>query len=140
MFEGLKGLLSGRVYEERPRGTYIDPAGRECPDPTPVAPPVNLSRNPSLQVMVQSLVRSELLRQHALQQRKLTFEEFDDMEIEDDPSDPSTPWENDYDPPVREMLSAIEERDRLAQAAATSVPGVQSGVDTVPPSPPPAQK
>ena len=108
-------LLGPRVYEERPRGVYIDEHGRECPDPTPVAPPINLGRHPSLEVMVQSLVRGELLRQHALQQKKMTFEEFDDLDIPDDPIDPSTPWENDFDPPIREVVQAVnEERAKAA--------------------------
>lgn len=74
----------------------FDHRGHELPDPTPVAIPVGLKRPESLQDQIRRLVRNELSA-HAVAHGRESFEEADDFEVEDDPPDPRTPWELDFD-------------------------------------------
>lgn len=73
-------------------------------DPTPMAPPIGYIKRESLFDTVREMVRSEALRQAAEESGLETFEEADDFDIPDDPIDPSSPYENDFDPDIREML------------------------------------
>lgn len=86
---------------------YIDEDGREVLDPTPMEPPLGWKRQPSLAEQIRDMVRSEQLRAAAEAQGMETFEEADDFEVDDD-YDPSTPFENDFDPPIKEMIKDVE--------------------------------
>lgn len=99
------GLDAGEVH--------LDDYGREIPDPVPLAPPVGYKRQPSLVELVRDMVRGEHLRQAAMAEDKDTFEEYDNFEIPDDPSPPNTPYENDFDPPVKEL---VREGDKALRA------------------------
>lgn len=68
----------------------------ETPDPTPVAIPVGFRPPPSMQEMIAMYVRREL-SQAAGRNDQETFEEADDFDIPDEPPDPSSPWELDFD-------------------------------------------
>lgn len=83
----------------------IDSEGREILDPTPMEPPVGYSRQPSLSEQIREMVRSEKLRQEAEAAGMETFEEADDFDVGDD-YDPTSPYENDFDPPIEEMKKA----------------------------------
>lgn len=87
-------------------------AGREIPDPVPLAPPVGWKKQPSLAEQIREMVRSEKLAQEAAAAGYETFEEADDFDIPDDPVDPTTPYERTF-----EGLSARELRQREAEAA-----------------------
>lgn len=86
----------------------LDPEGREVLDTTPIAPPVGFTPQPSMFDYVRELVRSERLRQEVEAQGFETFEEADDFDVDDD-FDPSTPYENDFDPDIKELVSAGKE-------------------------------
>lgn len=88
--------------------------GREVNDPTPVAPPIGYKRQPSMVEIVRAQIRDHALAVALAEQGVETFEEADDFDIGDD-YDPSTPYENDFDPPISEVFSeaqrAIQARD-----------------------------
>lgn len=74
----------------------LDKDGREVPDPTPMAPPVGMSERPSLADFVQRMIQQEVSRAAAAAEME-TFEEADDFDVEDDPMDPRTPYEENFD-------------------------------------------
>lgn len=74
----------------------LDARGRELPDPVPMAPPVGMSQGPSLADFVQRMIRNEVSRAAAAAEME-TFEESDDFDIEDDPRDPLTPYEQHFE-------------------------------------------
>lgn len=100
----------------------FDKQGRFIPDARPMAPPVGYTRQPSLLDSVREMVRSEALRQAALDSGTETFEEANDFYIEDEPDTwPSSVYENDEDTPVERLLALRAEGDRkTAEAAATA--------------------
>lgn len=92
---------------------HLDEYGREILDPVPMAPPVGYQRQPSLVELVRDMVRSEHLRQAAMATDKDDFETFDNFDIPDDPQDPHSPWENEFDPPIAEL---VREGDKALKA------------------------
>lgn len=108
MSENQKPLVPPRVYEERLRGAYIDPHGREINDPTPVAPPAGISRELNLIEQIRLAVRSERMAEAARSRGLETFEESEDFDVDDD-YDPSSPWENDFEPSLDELRQAVAE-------------------------------
>lgn len=71
---------------------------RENLDPRQLSLPVGMERPESLQEKMKRLVRDEVLQQKLSQEGVETFEEADDFDIPDDPVDPTTPYEEHYDP------------------------------------------
>lgn len=98
--------------------------GTEVLDGTPVAPPIGYRPQPSLASQIRMMVRSEQLRMEAEKAGMETFEEADDFDVGDD-FDPTSPYENDFDPPIREVFAEVEaERKKQAPSPepnATSV-------------------
>jgi hypothetical protein len=113
---------------------YLDENGAEVNDPTPVAPPVGYVKQPSLAEQIREMVRSEKLRQAAEEAGAETFEEADDFEVGDD-YDPSTPYENDYDPPISEIVKEVASSKKGATETSDS-----STKDPVREDPKPAAK
>lgn len=75
----------------------------EVLDPTPMAPPVGFRPAPSLSDQIREMVRSERLAREAAEAGFETFAEADDFDIPDD-VDPSSRWEQNFDPtPVSEL-------------------------------------
>jgi len=72
------------------------PKGHEIPDPTPVTIPVNLRRTESMDERIARIVQYSLSKS-AEEQGLETFDEADDFDIPDDPIDPTTPYEADFD-------------------------------------------
>ena len=68
----------------------------EVADGTPVAIPVHLQKSESMDERIRRIVQFSA-SQAAKQQGLETFEEADDFDIPDDPIDPSTPYEEDFD-------------------------------------------
>lgn len=89
------------------KGKHVQPDGREYPDPTVIAPPVGFIKQPSLTEQIRAMVRSEALRQEAEAAGAETFEEADDFDVPD--FDPSSPYENEFDPPLRDLEPLIED-------------------------------
>lgn len=67
--------------------------------------PVGFSRPPTLAEQVARLVRSQQMADFAAAQGLESFEEADDFDIPDDPVDPTTPYEADFD------LAAVKSSD-----------------------------
>lgn len=92
-----------------------DDQGRELPDQTPVARPVNFRPPPSMQELIRQYVRTELSRQADLAGDE-TFEEADDFDIPDDPPDPSSPWELNFDQVAAPFDASLDEAPQAPQA------------------------
>lgn len=126
----------------RSRDNKLSPSRRELPDPTPIAPPIGFVRQPSLTEQIRSMVRSEQLRHAADAAGAESFEEADDFDVGDD-FDPRSPYENEFDPPLSEMLQAGHD---AIQARSTPPPqppaegGAPGGAPKTPPEPPPVTK
>lgn len=93
-------------YLEKLKQRRLSPDGREIPSSVPVAPPVGYKKQPSMVEMVREMVRSERLRQEVAAAGAETFEEAEDFDVGDEPDMASTPYENDFDPPLSELLQA----------------------------------
>lgn len=104
-------------FDESKAATHLTPNGREIPDPTPMEPPLGYKRSPSLAEQIRTMVRSEQLALAAEAAGAETFEEADDFNIGDD-YDPQSPYENEFDPPISEVLAAghraLAEKAKLA--------------------------
>lgn len=70
--------------------------GHEVLDQTPLEMPMQWHRPPTLEEQIKSFVRREL-SMRADQAGQETFQEADDFDIDDDPIDPSSPWELHFD-------------------------------------------
>lgn len=105
----------------------LNPDGTPILDPTPMAPPIGYKRHPSMVEIVRDMVRSERLRQEAVEAGHETFEESEDFEIDDDPLPLQSPWENQHDPSLEELLAAGREAMAAKQAAGENG-GVQGGI------------
>ena len=82
--------------------------GKEYGDPLPMAPPVGYQQPPDLMQMIKSMIQSERFAQEVDAQGFDTPEEADDFDIEDDPSDPLTPYEKHFEPPpAKPAASAV---------------------------------
>lgn len=115
-------------------------------DGTPVAPPIGYQKTVPLHLQIREMVRSEALRQAAESADMETFEEADDFDIPDDPVDPKSPYENDFDPSIRELLLAGQEASKSAEPKPAdgrpqTPPGAPSASSATPsPTPPPDDK
>lgn len=95
----------------------LDKEGREILDATPIAPPVGWTNEPNMFDYVRELVRSAQLAKEAEEAGMETFEESEDFDVDDD-FDPSTPYENDFDPDIKEMQEAVAEHKRTTSSKA----------------------
>lgn len=103
---------------ERPRRAVLDDKGRELLDPVPMAPPVGFVPGMSQDERLRQMIRQEHSRLNAMMYNE-TFEEANDLDIDDDPIDPSTPYEESYDVvdlAVRQQLRDDEYRSRFLAA------------------------
>lgn len=117
--------------EQHPKGKPLTPDGKEILDPTPIAPPVGYMRQPSLAEQVRQMVISERLRQEAEAAGMESFEDADDFDVGDD-FDPSSPYEQDFDP------TPIAELKRRRAAAETPPPSPPAPPQEPKPNDPPA--
>lgn len=99
----------------------IDERGAEVLDSTPIAPPIGYqARGKTMMEIVREMVISEKLAQDAANAGYETFEESEDFDVDDD-YDPSTPYENDFDPTIPELRAAVEEDKKGRGAKAPPV-------------------
>lgn len=101
---------TGEVSEK----VYLDDGG-EYPDPTPMAPPLGYKKQPSMVSLIRDMIASDNLRKAAEAAGMETFEEADDFDVDDPEGDMAdSPHENEFDPPVSELLKegAKAKRDR----------------------------
>jgi len=80
----------------RPRRATLDDKGREILDPVPMAPPVGYVAGMTQEERLKAMVRAEHARLRA-EMFDETPEEANDFDIDDDPIDPSTPYEEHYE-------------------------------------------
>lgn len=136
---------------ERPEDTHIERSksktqltedGRERPNPRPIAPPPGYVKAPSISEQIRTMVQREL-SQAAANNDMETFEEADDFDMPDDPLDPRSPYEVDFDPVHNLFLQAkAEHEESLASAAAKAAaplppePGPAPATPATPPSDP----
>jgi len=85
-------------------------------DPTPIAPPLGFHREPSLHEKIRDMILSQQAHAELRAAGLETFEESEDFDIPDDPVDPLTPYEREFDPEIiatKEELLEVRRRDRL---------------------------
>lgn len=104
---------------------YRKPDGRyERPDPRPISIPIGMERPESLQEKMRRLIRDEVFNARLTEAGIETFDEADDFNIPDDPIDPGTPYEENFDPKgmtareqeVRAGYVSEPAEDRIAKA------------------------
>lgn len=107
------------ILRQRARG--FDGA-KQVVDGTPMAPPIGYKPTPSMVDIVRQMVRSERLAQAAREAGHETFEESEDFDVGDEPEDLRSGFENDFDPPLEELLKAGREAlaTRQLNSAASS--------------------
>lgn len=119
----------------------LDEFGKFEPDGTPMAPPIGYKKQPSMVEIVRNMVRSERLAADLAAAGHETFEESDDFDVPDDPPDMRSPFENDFDPPISELVAAgreVMETRRKAQQSGSGEAGVSPAVKPKPPEAAPA--
>jgi len=137
--------------EEKLSRVYLDAYGREMPDPTPIAPPVGYTKQPTMVDHVRALVARHI-SEAAAGAGAESFEEANDFEVGDD-YEPETPYEQlgvegelgALPPEVARMTPAERAeliRQRHAQAQAehlkSTTPGAGGGAAGGSPQTPPA--
>lgn len=112
----------------------LDSNGHELLDSKPLALPVGFKKPESLDEQIRRLVRTHISSQ-AEEQGFETFEDADDFEIEDDPADPTTPFEMEFDPILGREVSPdmirqdpVRFKDQYVQAAANH-PGTDAAIE-----------
>lgn len=76
---------------------FLDANGHEIPDPQPVEIPARFKRPETLAEQIRRVTQGALSLQ-AAEQGFETFEEAEDFDIDDDSFDPSSPYEEIFDP------------------------------------------
>lgn len=79
------------------RHRFLNIKRQEMPSPLPIAPPIGYKKTPSLSDQIRDMVRSEKLAAALAAQGVETFEESDDFDIPDDPIDPQSAYEADFE-------------------------------------------
>lgn len=77
---------------------FLNLMGQEVPDPTIIDPPLGYIQQPDLMELMRRMIRTEFSNAIDATQFE-TFEEADDFEVDDDPVDYSSPYEEYFDPP-----------------------------------------
>lgn len=107
--------MSSKMDELERRGyAPYNEKGEQMVDPTPVRLPVGFKNVDSFANRVREIVRGERLRAEAEAMGAETFEEADDFDVPDDPLDPSTPYEADFDVPTPGEIRR-QEKERAAR-------------------------
>ena len=78
---------------------YLNELGREVLSDVPKAPPIGFQPSRSIAEMIRDMVRSEKLNSELDAAGMETFEEADDFDVGDD-FDPSSPYEETFEPPL----------------------------------------
>lgn len=90
----------------------LDENGYELLDGRPMEPPLGFVRRPSLTEQIRDMVRSEALRQAAEAAGAETFEDADNFDTGEDDYDPSSPYEQYFEPTPVEELRARARADK----------------------------
>lgn len=108
--------------EVRQISAGIDEHGREVGDPRPMAVPAGLavSNRDMVHDAIRQMMRSEAFAAAMDAEGFDTPDEADDFEIDDDPLDPYTPWEQDF--LDAQSRRAAKEKKLMDDAAAAAAP------------------
>lgn len=131
-------------YFTKLKAKGLNQDGSPILDPTPMAPPIGYKKHPSMVELMRDMIRSEKLAQAARESGHETFEEAEDFNIGDEPELARSPYENEFEPDLQEILKVgaeeLKKRKAAEIAAATSVaprsdsPPVAEKPVSVPPS------
>lgn len=116
--ERLAHHLDSATKQPKPAAA-LDDAGREQPSSTPMRPPIGYKKQQSMVELIREAVRADHLARDLAAAQHETFEESDDFEIGDD-YDPHSPYENEFDPPARELRQEVEKSKAATKAAAAA--------------------
>lgn len=117
----------------------LSPTGGEILDPTPIAPPVGFSQQPSMAEYIRDLIRSEKLAQEAAEAGMETFEESEDFDIDDD-FDPTTPYEAEFDPEFQDAKQQLIDEHKRGVKGQEPLPGEPPAPTPEPKAPKPEPK
>lgn len=87
------------------RKARIDDDGKEIVSPLPMEPPVGYVKRDTMTERLHAMIRDYHFQRELAEKGVETFEEADDFDVGDD-YEPHSPWENDFDPSIRDMVSA----------------------------------
>jgi len=128
--------LTPEEYAKKLLSKGLHPDGSPILDPTPLAPPIGYKKAPSMVEIVRDMVRSEKLAQAAREAGHETFEESEDFDVGDEPDVMTSPWENQYEPDLKDILAAgreaIAQREKAAGGAG-GIPPAEGAPAPVPP-------
>lgn len=134
--------ISGEISEHVPperfriRDTFLDDLGREIPDPRPMDPPIGYKKQQSMFEIIREATAREIAL-YAANREPESFEESDDFDIPDDPLDPHSQWENEFDPPWSEVKAAVEQVRAEKAAKEAEKPLKEAPEEPRPPEPKP---
>lgn len=121
---------------------FLDEFGREIPDPTPMAPPVGYKRAPTMVEIIRQQIQGEQMKAAAAAMGKESWEDADDFDVGDD-YDPTSPWEEQFDPvgyapgALQRHEAAFLKAQATQAAQSTQAPSTGApGAGTAPPSAP----
>lgn len=125
----------------KPRSATLTEKGRELGDPVPMEPPLGIYQTPSLIEQIRRSVAEELSRQAAAQGFE-TWEEANDFDVPGDPLDPSSPYEEQFEPtpPPPHMVGQppATPAPEPAKPPSAEPPSGGASVQEKNPTPPPA--
>jgi len=124
------------LREQSVQELYLDENGHEMPNPTPMQPAVGYKKQPSIGEMMRQAIRQASLE--ARQMGAETEEEANDFDVGED-LEPSSPWENDFEPdPMLDHMLALHSRppQQPAPQAPAPSPSVPPGTPAIPSSGP----
>jgi len=112
----------------------LDERGRELLDGRPMEPPVGYNPQPSLMDRIRKMVTDAQIQRDLAKAGAETFDEANDFDVGDD-FDPSSPWEQYYEPTPFEAF--IKEQEQAQKAEPPREP--PSGGAAQPPAERPAE-
>jgi len=92
----------------------LDEKGREILDGRPMEPPVGYNPQPSLMDKIRKMVHDAQIQRDLDKAGAETFDEANDFDVGDD-YDPSSPWEQYYEPTPFESFIAEKEQALKAE-------------------------
>lgn len=98
------------------RGLNLD--GSPQLDPTPIAPPIGYVKAPSMMQMMHDMLTNHKLQQQLEARGAETLEDFEDFDVEDEPSQLRSPHEVPLeDPTLSQLLAAGADAKRVREEA-----------------------
>lgn len=99
-----------KAIASHPKGKPLTETGGEIPDPVPMDPPIGYRAQPSMFEVIRKMIKDEKLKQALEEEGLETPEDADDFDVGDDPPDPSSPYEHNFDPPADPRMRVEMER------------------------------